>query len=184
MTKSAKSTTLSLITKKMQSERQLNQPDPFYEKSLEHPRSPSSSSEEDELAKRPRKKPDEDEVSRELDLDGEEDEKDEKEEEAQWTAEEKAAKPDSTAKVSEKSEPISLDELLEQVDVSASEHKSIKDDLSLWYPKDLKHLSPAEIVTEQQYCSHGARQALYTIAAQFSDSGTAMIGILSGTSHL
>ena len=73
MTKSTstKSTALSLITKKMQSERQINQPDPFYNKSPEHPRSPSSSSEEEELAKKPRKKPDEDEISRELDLDGE-----------------------------------------------------------------------------------------------------------------
>ena len=174
MTKSTstKSTALSLITKKMQSERQLNQPDPFYEKSPEHPRSPSSSSEEEELAKKPRKRPDKDEVSQVLDLDGKEDKEDEKEDETESSDEEKAAKPDSTAKVSEKAEPISLDELLEQVSVSAPEHKSIKDDLLLWYLKDLKHLSPAEIVTELQYCSRSARQALYwyTIAAQLNDS--------------
>ena len=41
----------------------------------------------------------------------------------------------------------------------------------MWYPKDLKHLSPAENVTEPQYCSRSARQAMYTIAAQLSDSG-------------
>ena len=114
MTKSTstQSTSLSLVTKKMQSERQLNQPDPFYEKSPEHPRSPSSSFEEEELSKKPRKKPGEDEVSRELDLDGEEDEEGEKEEETESLDEEKAAKLDNTAKVSEKAEPISLDKLL------------------------------------------------------------------------
>ena len=61
--------------------------------------------------------------------------------------------------------------LLSDIGVSAPERKSIKDDLSLWYPKDLKHLSPAEIVTELQYCSRSARQAMYTIAKQLNDSG-------------
>ena len=107
-----------------------------------------------------------------LDLDGEEDGEDEKEEETESSDNEKAAKLDSTAKVSTKAEPISLEKLLEQVGVSAPERKSIKEDLSLWYRRDLKHLSPAEIVTEPQYCSRSARQALYwyTIAAQLNDS--------------
>ena len=66
-------------------------------------------------------------------MDGEEDKEDEKES----SENEKAAKPDKTTKVSEKAVPISLDDLLEQVGVSAPEHKSIKEDLSVWYPKDL-----------------------------------------------
>ena len=95
---------------------------------------------------------------------------DDEADETQWTDEEKAAKTDSIAEVSKKAEAITLDELLEQVSVSAPERQSIKNDLSLWHPKDLKHLSPAIIVTEPQYCSRSARQALYTTTAQLSDS--------------
>ena len=87
MTKSTstKSTALSLITKKMQSERRLHKPNPFYEKSPEHEQSPSLSSEEIESAKKPRKKPNTDEVLRELRLDGEENEQDQHAGEENWT---------------------------------------------------------------------------------------------------
>ena len=47
----------------------------------------------------------------------------------------------------------------------------IKFELSFWYPKDLLFLTQAEIVTDQQYCSRTAQQALYTIAAQLHDNG-------------
>ena len=173
MTKSTstKSTALSLITKKMHSERQLHKPGPFYEKSPEHERSPSSLSEEEETSKKLRKKPDKYEVSRELSLDSEADEQNQNAGEQNWTNKEKATKPDSTAEVSKKANTITLDELLQQVGVSERERRTIKNDLSLWHPKDLKHLAPAEIVTDPQYCSCSARQALYTISAQLSDSG-------------
>ena len=84
---------------------------------------------------------------------------------------EKATNTDSTAEVSKKAEPITLDNLLKQVGVSQGERSIIKKDPSLWWPRDLQHLSPANIITEPQYCSWTARQDLYTIASQLSDHG-------------
>ena len=98
-----------------------------------------------------------------------EEEEESTEEETESSDDEKAAKTDSTTKASEKAEPITLNDLLQQVGVSIKERKTIKEDLFPWWPQDLQHLSPADIITEPEYCSRTARQALYTIASQLSD---------------
>ena len=103
-------------------------------------------------------------------MEGEEDKKDHNAGEMEWTDEDKAAKTDSTEEFSKTADPITLDKLLEQAGVSSEERKTIKLELSFWYPKDLLHLTQAEIVTDQQYCSRTAQQAMYTIAAQLHDN--------------
>ena len=110
---------LSIITRKLEAEKKLHKPDSFYEKSLEHPHSPSSSSEEEEAPKKQHQRNDADEVSRELDMDGKENEEEEfTEEDSQPWDDEKATKSDSTAKVSKEADPITLDEVLTQAGVS------------------------------------------------------------------
>ena len=74
MTKAtSKSTALSLITRKIQAEKELNKPDSFFVKSPEQPRS-LSSTEEETAANQQSQTNDADEVSRELDMDCEEEE--------------------------------------------------------------------------------------------------------------
>ena len=100
MTKTtSKSTALSLITRKFQAERQLNKPDSFYMKSPEHPRSPSSSEEEEATKKQSQTNYAEDALW-ELDMDCEEEEEDSTEEDTESSDDEKATNTDSTAEVS------------------------------------------------------------------------------------
>ena len=123
MTKTtSKAVALSLITKKLEAEKKLNKPGSFYEKSPEHPCSPSSSSEEEEATEKQNQKNDADKVSRELDMEGEENEEEEfTEEDSQPSDDEKATKWDSTAKVSEEADPITLNEVLRQAGISIQE---------------------------------------------------------------
>ena len=102
-------------------------------------------------------------------MDGEEEEEESTEGETEPSDDEKATKSDSTATVSKEADPITLDEVLTQASVSKQEHKTIKEDLSFWWPGDLVDLSPANIITEPQYCSRTTRHALYTIASQVSE---------------
>ena len=143
MTKTtSKSTALSIITRKLEAEKKLHKPDSFYEKSPEHQRSPSSSSEEEEAPKKQHQINDADEVLRELDMEGEENEEEEfTEKDSQLSDDEKATISDSTTKVSEEAEPITLDEVLTQAGVSIQERKTIKEGLSFWWPGDLVDLS-------------------------------------------
>ena len=60
---------------------------------------------------------------------------------------------DAKANVSEEPSPITLEELLQQAGVYKQERKAIKEDLSFWWPWVLVNLSPADIITEPQYCS-------------------------------
>ena len=66
---------LSLITKKLNSDKRANRPDPFYQLSSKHQGSPSSSSEEEHASARAERKEeqpsDNEEVSQELNVDGE-----------------------------------------------------------------------------------------------------------------
>ena len=78
MPKTTSKSTLSLITQTLTAEQKLNKPDPFCtEKSPEHPRSPSSASEEENATTKQNQRTDADEVSRELDMEGEENEEEE-----------------------------------------------------------------------------------------------------------
>ena len=104
-------------------------------------------------------------------MDGEEEGEERTEGETESSDDEKATKSDSTATVSEEPDPITLDKVLTQAGVSKQERKTIKEELSFWWPGDLVDLSPADIITEPQYCSRTARQALYTIASQVSKHG-------------
>ena len=71
MPKTTSKSTLSLITQTLTAEQKLNKPDPFCtEKSPEHPRSPSSASEEENATTKQNQRTDADEVSRELDMEG------------------------------------------------------------------------------------------------------------------
>ena len=158
----SKSIALSLITQKLEAKKKLNKPEPFYEKSPEHLSSPSSASEEEDKSTEQNQNNEADNVSRELDMEGEEyEEKKIAEEDKQPSDDEQATKSDGTAKVPEATDPITLDEILTQAGVSIQERKTIKEDLSFWWFDDLVDLAPADIITEPQYCSRKARQALY-----------------------
>ncbi len=143
----------------------------------EHPRSPSTASEEGSATTEQNQKTDADEVSWELDMEAEEDEETEEstEEESVPSDSEKAnasEKPTKEkARVSEEPEPITLDELLKDAGVAPRERRIVQNDLSFWNPDDLLRLVPTDIITQPQYCSVKARQALYTIASQLSDLG-------------
>ena len=174
----SKSTALSLITQKLTAEQKLKdmEPPPFWtEKSPEHPRSPSTASEEESEKTEQNQKTDADEVSRELDMEAEEDEETEEstEEDSEASDSEKATKSEKTAKanakVPEATDPIPLDDILKEAGVSIRERGIIKEDLSVWWPENLMRLSPADIIMKPQYCSITARQALYTIASQLSE---------------
>ena len=130
-TPSKAATVLSIITRKLEAEKKLHKPDSFYEKSPEHPSSPSSSSEEEEATKKQHPKNNADEVSRELDMDGDEEEEERTEGETESSDDEKATKSDSTATVPEEADPITLDEVLTKAGVSKQERKTIKENLFL-----------------------------------------------------
>ena len=137
----SKSVALSLITQKLAAEKKLNKPDSFYEKSPEHPRSPSSASEEEDATTKQNQKNDADEVSRELDMEGEENEEGEfTEKDSQPSDDEKATKSDRITKVFEAADPITLDEILTQAGVSIQEHMTIKEGLSFWWPADKENI--------------------------------------------
>ena len=96
------STALSLITKKLNSDIQLNKPGPFNEKSPEHQESPSLSSSEEEHAEAnqfEKQRSDNKEVSQKLRTEGEGDKEDADKGKTEWTNEGKAAKMDSTEEV-------------------------------------------------------------------------------------
>ena len=182
MPKPTSKSTLSLITKKLSTEREMIGPRPIWaDKSPEHPRSPSTASEKESATTEQNQKTDADEVSRELDMEAEEDEETEvsTEEESEPSDSEKvteSAKTDKettkeTRKVPEATDPIPLDDILKEADVSIKEQKIIMEDLSIWWPKDLVNPAPADIITEPQYCSRDTRQALYTITSQLSEQG-------------
>ena len=180
MPKSTSKNALTLITQKLTAEQKVKDsiPVPIWaEKSPEHPRSPSTASEAESATSQQNQKTDADDVSRELDMESEdtEDTGVSTEEETVPSDSEKAnasEKPTKEkARVSEEPEPITLDELLKEAGVSTRERGIIKDDLSFWYPDDLLRLVPTNIITQPQYCSVKARQALYTIASQLSDLG-------------
>ena len=155
-------TTLSIITKKLEAKKKLHKPDSFYDKGPKHSSSPSSSSsEEEEATQKQQQKTTADEVSRVLNMDGEEGAE-------ERTEGETKSSNDAKANVSEEPSPITLDEVLQQAGVYKQERKAIKEDISFWWPRDLVDLSPADIITEPQYCSRTAIQALYTIASQVS----------------
>ena len=76
----SKSTALSLIAQKLTAEKKLKDMEPpliWSEKSPEHPRSPSTASEKESAYTEQDQKTDADEVSRELDMDNEENEEEE-----------------------------------------------------------------------------------------------------------
>ena len=110
------SNTVPLITKKLNFDRQINKPDPFYQESPKHQGGPSLSEEEEHAeAKKSKEKPsDYDKVSREFWMEGEGNEEDEDKGETEWIDEDKASKMDGTEEVSKVADPVTLEELLEQ----------------------------------------------------------------------
>ena len=105
-------------------------------------------------------------------MEGEENEEEKITEEGKQLSDyEQATKSDGTTKVSEATDPITLDEILTQAGISIQERKTFKEELSFWWPDNLLDLAPADIITKLQYCSRKARQALYTIASQLSEQG-------------
>ena len=181
MPKPTSKATMALITQKLTAEKQVSDSiptQPWEEKSPEHPRSPSTASEVDSATSEQNQSNDADDVSRELDLESEEDNEDQgvsTEEESVPSDSEKpkaSEKPTKEkAREPEKPEAITLDELLREAGISRPERMILKNTQSLWHPKDLLRLAPHDIITKPEYCSADARKALYIIASQLGDLG-------------